>query len=426
MEYCNVESVQALLSAPPDKVMSIKGLSTDEYILENIISMIKKQKDEEAFYLLDLGVVIDLIETWKRNLPMVQPFYAVKCNPHPDLLATLVAHGSSFDCASRSEIESILALGVSPDRIIYANPCKGISHIKYAAEVGVNLTTFESLDEIEKIRKLHTKCSLLIRIKAPDESGSRWPMSSKYGALPEEVPQLLQAAQTAGLKVAGVSFHIGSKSHNSQAYKIAIEAAKAVFQEADRLYMPPMYVLNIGGGFVSDALCFEAAAAAVNAAVDKCFSEEGRRNLTVIAEPGRFFAETAFTLVTNIIGKRVRGKVRQYWINEGFYGSMMRIDRTSLVESCIFLKCISNNSSESEKNSTLMICGKSNGGGAHTYSSTVFGATCDPIDKVLEDHQLPELEVNDWLVFRNMGAYTSSCSNNFNGFGSTKITYIIN
>ncbi|KAM5568088.1 ornithine decarboxylase [Rosa sericea] len=421
----DVNSVEPLLSAP-DKVMSNYGLSTHEYFLEKIISTIKKQQSEEAFYVLDLGVVINLMDTWKRNLPMVQPFYAVKCNPHPDLLATLVSQGSSFDCASRSEIESILALGVSPDRIIYANPCKSCSHIKYAAEVGVNLTTFDSVDEVHKIRKLHPECSLLIRIKAPDESGSRWPMSSKYGALPEEVPKLLQAAQTKGLKVVGVSFHIGSKSHNYQAYKTAIQAAKAVFQEADRLCMPPMHVLNIGGGFVSDAFCFEAAATAVKTAVDKYFSEEERQNLTMMAEPGRFFAETAFTLATNIIGKRVRGEVRHYWINEGFHGSMMRVDSTALVESCISLKCMSNNSSDdNEKNPGIMVCGKGVGG-ARTYSSIVFGPTCDPIDKVLEGHQLPELEVNDWLVFQNMGAYTSSCSNKFNGFGAAKITYLTN
>ncbi|PRQ45350.1 putative ornithine decarboxylase [Rosa chinensis] len=158
-------SVEPRLSAP-DKVMSNYGLGTHEYFLEKIISTIKKQQSEEAFYVLDLGVVINLMDTWKRNLPMVQPFYSVKCNPHPDLLATLVAHGSSFDCASRSEIESILALGVSPDRIIYPNPCKACSH----AAVGVNLTTFDSVDEVHKIRKLHPECSLLIRIKAPDES----------------------------------------------------------------------------------------------------------------------------------------------------------------------------------------------------------------------------------------------------------------
>ncbi|KAK9934467.1 hypothetical protein M0R45_021610 [Rubus argutus] len=401
--------------------MSNKGLSNDESYLEKFIWTIKKQQTEEAFYVLDLVHVINLLDTWKRNLPIVQPFFAVKCNPHPDFLATLVAHGSSFDCASRSEIESILALGVSPDRIIYANPCKASSHIKYAAEVGVNLTTFDSVDEIYKIQKLHPDCSLLLRIKAPDESGCMWPTGSKFGALPEEVSPLLQAVQTAGLKVAGVSFHIGSKSHNSQAYKTAIEAAKAVFQEADRLCMPPMHVLNIGGGFVSNALCFEAAAAAVKNAVDEYFSEDERRSLTVMAEPGRFFAETPFTVVTNIIGKRVRGEVRQYWINEGFYGSMMRVDSTTLAESCISLKCMSNNSN----GPVLMVCGNGTGG-SRTYSSTVFGPTCDPIDKVLEGHQLPELEVNDWLVFRNMGAYTSSCSSNFNGFGSAKTTYLIN
>ncbi|PRQ20340.1 putative ornithine decarboxylase [Rosa chinensis] len=399
-----MESLPEALPSAPDQFVSNNGLSTDEYFLEKIISTIKKQQNEEAFYVLDLDVVINLMETWKRNLPMVQPFYAVKCNPHPDLLASLVAHGSSFDCASQSEIESILALGVSPDRIIYANPCKASSHIKYAAKVGVNLMTFDSVYEVEKIQKCHPKCSLLIRIKAPDESGCMWTTSSKFGALPEEVSSLLQAAQTVGLEVAGVSFHIGSKSHNSQAYKTAIEAAKAVFQEAARLCMAPMYVLNIGGGFVSEPSFFEAAASAVKTAVETYFSEEERRSLTVIAEPG---------------------EVRHYWINEGFYGSMMRADPRTLLESCIALKCMSNNSDGNKKNPVIMVRGKRTGS-ARTYISTVFGPTCDPVDKVLGGEQLPELEVNDWLVFQNMGAYTSACSNKFNGFGSSKITYLTN
>nr|XP_004297134.2 PREDICTED: ornithine decarboxylase-like [Fragaria vesca subsp. vesca]XP_011462934.1 PREDICTED: ornithine decarboxylase-like [Fragaria vesca subsp. vesca] len=420
MESCNVSA--------PDQVVSKNSLGDDECFMQKIISSIKKlQQIEEAFYVLDLGLVSNLMETWKRNLPMVQPFYSVKCNPHPDLLATLVAQGSNFDCASPSEIKSILALGVSPDRLIYANPCKASSHIKYAAEVGVNLTTFDSVDEVEKIRKWHPKCSLLIRIKAPDESGSQWPQGSKFGALPDEVSPLLQAAQTAGLKVSGVSFHIGSRSHNFQAYKKAIEAAKVVFQEASGLRMPPMHVLNIGGGFLSEPSFFEAAAAAVKTAVETYFSEEERRSLTVIAEPGRFFAETPFTLVTNIIGKRVRGELRQYWINEGFFGSMMLAEPKTLLESFIALKCMSNNSDDGiEKNPVpvLVVCGKGTDG-ARTYSSTVFGPTCDSDDKVL-DGELPELEVNNWLVFRNMGAYASACSTNFNGFGSAKITYLTN
>lgn len=106
----------------------------------------------------------------------------------------MAALGTNFDCASQAEIESILSLGVSPDRIIFANPCKAESHIKYAASVGVNLTTFDSIDELKKMQKCHPKCDLIIRIKAPDDSGARYPLDSKFGALHEEVETLLQAA----------------------------------------------------------------------------------------------------------------------------------------------------------------------------------------------------------------------------------------
>jgi ornithine decarboxylase len=165
----------------------------------------------------------------------------------------------------------------------------------------VNLTTFDSKDEVEKIRKWHPKCDLLIRIKAPDDGGARCPLGPKYGALPEEVTPLLQAAQSAGLAVVGVSFHIGSGATNSRAYQRAIAAAKTAFDTATRLGMPRMRVLNIGGGFTANPQ-FDEAASAVKAALKSYFGNES--GLTVMAEPGRFFAESCFTLATNIIGKR--------------------------------------------------------------------------------------------------------------------------
>ncbi|KAL0016900.1 hypothetical protein SO802_003969 [Lithocarpus litseifolius] len=85
------------------------------------------------------------MDRWTRALPTVQPYYAVKCNPNLSFLGAMAALGSNFDCASQAEIESILSLGVSPDRIIFANPCKAESHIKYAASVGVHLMTFDLL-----------------------------------------------------------------------------------------------------------------------------------------------------------------------------------------------------------------------------------------------------------------------------------------
>ncbi|CAN0847852.1 Ornithine decarboxylase [Linum grandiflorum] len=336
---------------------------------------------------------------------MVHPFYAVKCNPEKALLGTLAHLGASFDCASRAEIESVLSVGVSPDKIVFANPCKPESHIQYAAAVGVNLTTFDSVDELEKLSRLHPKCALLIRIKPPEDGGARCPLGPKYGALDEEIEPLLVTAQSLRLPVVGVSFHIGSGATESGAYQGAIAAARSVFDTAIRLGLPRMHMLDIGGGFTSGSQ-FEDAATEIRAALDDYFSEEP--GLKVISEPGRFFSETAFTLAATIIGKRVRGGQREYWINDGLYGSMNCILYDHATVRCAPLAFISN-----PGDPTCQV--------PATYSSTVFGPTCDALDTVFTGRLLPDLKVNDWLVFPDMGAYTAAAGSNFNGFNADRI-----
>ncbi|XP_057974311.1 ornithine decarboxylase-like [Malania oleifera] len=370
-----------------------------------ILSVISAKPEKQPFYVLDLGKLVSLMDQWTRALPMVRPFYAVKCNPYPALLGSLAALGAGFDCASRAEIESVLALGVSPDRIVYANPCKEESHIKYAAAAGVNLTTFDSVCEVEKIRKWHPTCALLIRIRPPDDASARCPLGPKYGALPEEVEPLLRAAAAVNLAVTGVSFHIGSGAAELQAFRGAIAAAKSAFQTAARLGMPAMRVLNVGGGFTTGPQ-FDAAADTVKSALEEYFSDEP--GLRVMSEPGRFFAESAFTLATNIIGKRVRGEVREYWINDGVYGSMNCLLYDHATVAAMPLASASNRGNPACR-------------GGKTYCSTVFGPTCDALDTVLTGYRLPELEVNDWLVFPKMGAYTAAAGSNFNGFNTASI-----
>ncbi|OMO96401.1 Ornithine/DAP/Arg decarboxylase [Corchorus olitorius] len=374
-------------------------LSKDELIafIQSII-LNENQQEMEPFYVLDSGVVKNLFHTWTRELPMVQPFYAVKCNPNPAFLKQLAALGTGFNCASRAEIESVLSLGVSPDRIIFANTCKPESYIKYAAKVGVNLATFESQNEVEKIKKWHPNCSLLIRIKVPQTN-------IRFGALPDEVMPLLQASKAANLQVVGVSFHIGDRSGiNLNALEDAMASAKTTFETAIQLGMPKMHILNIGGGFKSGPKFTDEAASTVKVALQKYFPNQV--GLTIMGEPGRFFAQEPFTLATNVIGKRVRGEIREYWINDGVSGSMkiLQYDRDNVI--CIPLLV-------NEKYPTSK--------GLKTYDSTVFGPTCAAADTVLEGFQLPDLQVGDWLVFHNMGAYTSSLGSDFNGFKTSAI-----
>jgi hypothetical protein len=87
-----------------------------------------------SFFIADLGEDHRQFIRWKKNLPRVEPFYAVKCNPDLQVKRLLAKLGAIFDCASKAEIEQVLALKptVSCSNIIFANLCKENSHIRYA------------------------------------------------------------------------------------------------------------------------------------------------------------------------------------------------------------------------------------------------------------------------------------------------------
>lgn len=100
----------------------------------------------------DLGDIVKKYALWRSELPRVKPFYAVKCNDDHVVLSLLHHLGTGFDCASKAEIQKAFHAGASTADIVYANPCKQISHIKYAAKVDVPLMTFDNEAELCKIQ----------------------------------------------------------------------------------------------------------------------------------------------------------------------------------------------------------------------------------------------------------------------------------
>ena len=107
---------------------------------------------EEPFYIFDIGDIVKKHKMWIEKMPRVIPHYAVKCNDNEIVLATLAALGTGFDCASKGEVNKILALGVNPERIIFANPTKPNSHIRHAAAANVTTMTFDCDIELQKIK----------------------------------------------------------------------------------------------------------------------------------------------------------------------------------------------------------------------------------------------------------------------------------
>ncbi|RWR98950.1 hypothetical protein B4U80_06104, partial [Leptotrombidium deliense] len=142
-------------------------------------------------------------------MPRIKPYYAVKCNNTPIVLEILASLGLGFDCASKNEIADVLSCGVSPSKIIYANPCKSKSHIEYAMSENVELMTFDNEEELYKIADCAPEAKLVVRIKV-DDSHSKYHLGRKFGIVVKKVPYLLQVAKHLGLDVVGVSFHVGS------------------------------------------------------------------------------------------------------------------------------------------------------------------------------------------------------------------------
>lgn len=136
-----------------DRIQVLES-DTDVKSIINEITTYGTTNQDEPFYVFNIGDIVKKHQIWIEKMPRVVPHYAVKCNDNDVVLATLVALGTSFDCASKAEINKVLALGVAPEKIIFANPTKPKSHIRYAAIVGVKTMTFDCDIELHKIKAI--------------------------------------------------------------------------------------------------------------------------------------------------------------------------------------------------------------------------------------------------------------------------------
>jgi len=346
---------------------------------------------------------------FKRYLPRIQAYYAVKANPDPFIVKTLYEAGASFDVASMPEFRIVHQyIQHLPDKerqawiwdkIIYANPTKTDEALQELNQYKP-LVTYDNYEEIKKIKKHAPLAGLALRIKVPN-TGAMVELSSKFGAAPGECVDLILAADKAGLVVEGLSFHVGSQTTNFQNYVAALHLAANLFKEAKDRGYTKMNLLDIGGGFPApyddSVKPFRELASLINRELDRLFP----KNIQILAEPGRFMVATAATAVSKIIGKAVRDGKLCYYINDGVYHTFSGV----IFDHCIYhLKAF--------KRGPTQIC-------------SVFGPTCDALDVVSLAEQLPaNLKRGDLLYSENIGAYSHASSTWFTGFPPAKVVHV--
>uniref|UniRef100_A0A1B0BUW0 ornithine decarboxylase n=1 Tax=Glossina palpalis gambiensis TaxID=67801 RepID=A0A1B0BUW0_9MUSC len=382
---------------------------SDELNLRRIINSVDLQDVDEALNICDISKIEQKLQIWQKYMPRVKPFYALKCNEDPLIVKTLADLGTGFDCASKSEIKQILNSGVQPERIIFANPCKPASHIEYAKENQVRCSTVDSEFEIYKLHKHYPESHLVIRFRY-DAKDAQIAFGDKFGCDPEhEAPALMLLAKSLQLNVIGTSFHVGTGCNDLPAYERAIRISKKLFTFGSLIGFN-MRLLDIGGGFPGDDdEKFKNIADIVNSSLKLHFPND---DVNIIAEPGRFFVAAAYTLICKIYAKReIRSPLnnklltKMYYLNDGMYGSFNGIFyEHQQITVQHFLE-------ENEENKLPR------------FKTILWGPTCDSLDKIIEDLDLPDLQCDDVLAFPNMGAYSVTLARPFNGFLSPRILY---
>ncbi|WP_456400909.1 type III PLP-dependent enzyme [Mesoaciditoga sp.] len=356
------------------------------------------KKVKTPFVLMDLDIVESNYRRLKDAIPGVKIFYAVKSNSHERVVNKLRDLGSSFDVASKGEIKKLIGLGIDPSMMSFGNTIKKEEDIKFAYENGIDLFAVDAEMEIEKIARNAPHSKVYFRL-AMGETDSDWPLSKKFGTNIEHVKDLIIYAFKLGLQPIGVSFHVGSQCYDKYSWQIALMKVADIFWFA-RLQGIKMNVINLGGGmpikYVRDIPTVEEIGEVINESIEEYFNFMDRPTLYV--EPGRSMVGDAGILVSKVILRSKKDMTNWVYLDAGvFHGLMETIE---------------------DLRYKVVVDGKE---GHQKKIFTLAGPTCDSVDVIYDEVELPEdISLNDTVYFLNAGAYTVDYGTNFNGIEKPK------
>ena len=329
--------------------------------------------------------------------------YAVKANPSPWVIKTLVAAGlNTFDVASIPEIE-LVAEHAPGARMAFMHPVKSRYAIAAAYfDHGVRTFSFDTHEELAKIVAATGDArdlNLIVRLAVSSE-GSSYPLGGKFGVDPHEAPALLLAARRATQDLMGVSFHVGSQCMRPTAFQGAMASASRSLVRAGVF----ADVIDVGGGFPSiypgmvppsleDYL----------SSIDRGFSEMMVHETTELwCEPGRALVAESSSVLTQV---HLR-KGDALYLNDGSYGSLFDATHTKWPFPVKLLR----HGEESE---------------APLRPFRFYGPTCDSIDHMPGPFWLPDdVDEGDYIEIGMLGAYGVAMTTRFNGYGDHDVAQV--
>lgn len=318
------------------------------------------------------------INFWKKTVPYIKPYYAVKSFSHNCILNTLANNDIGFDVASRGEIEKVK---IFSKPTILSHPIKPEDDILHAKENKVEYVVCDHMSELLKVKRLYPNAKIIWRIKSV-EKYSQIKFNTKFGADLDDTV----VALSNNFNIVGISFHVGSKCSNMIAFKETLSLVYKYIYPLFKTYNKPFEIIDIGGGFNT-----ETDIVLLNNQISeyKYFDD----SVIFVAEPGRFFSSVSLKLYTKVLVVKEERDICNIYINDSIYNTFSGklFDNQEYKPYCLY-------------NGTVKLC-------------TIWGNTCDGNDVIVQNILMNVPNVNDVILWDDVGAYTyDSCVNGFNGF----------
>ena len=358
--------------------------------------------------IVDTATIRRQYEELVQTVPYADVFYAIKANPAVEVLTLLRDLGSNFDVASTYELDKVLALGVSPDRLSYGNTIKKSRDIRYFYDKGVRMFATDSEVDLRNIAKAAPGSRVYVRILTEGTQTADWPLSRKFGCQSDMALDLLILARDLGLEPYGVSFHVGSQQRDIGTWDAAIAKVKVIFERLREEDGIELKMINMGGGFPANYVAKTNDLPTYAEEITRYLHEDFGDDLPrIILEPGRSLVSNAGILVSEVvlISRKSRTSLNRWvYLDVGMFQGLIE----TLNEAIKFPIW-------TDKNGEL-------------EEAVIAGPTCDSADIMYEDYKYPlplNLSIGDRLYWFSTGGYTTSYSSvEFNGFPPLAARYI--
>ena len=367
---------------------------------KSVEQLVNQLKPEKPVYCIRKHSVTKASKFFQKNFPG-DVLYAVKTNPHPVIIKTLIDSGiDQFDVASIEEIEQIRKFSSSA-KCSYMHTVKSPENIKEAYfKHDIKTFSLDTKEELIKIIKNTDNAKdleLFLRVAVSNEH-AEIDLSKKFGALSSESLGLLRLIKQYAYKV-GLSFHVGSQCMHPISYTKGIIEIGSIIKKTK---IVPDFI-NVGGGFptIYPDLIPRNLIEYFNEIKKSLKNLKFEKMPKIICEPGRaLVAESGSTLVRVNLRKN-----QKLYINDGTYGTLFDAGTPNIVFPAKMIKETSNK-----------IISKK------LTAFDFFGPTCDSMDYMKGPFLLPNnIKENDYIELGQLGAYGLTFRTKFNGFYSDEI-----